>query len=288
MHTLDLLTATLGRPIALWREGSRRHTNAAIARWQHEGGRIDFELYDAVQVIFNVSGGHNVELRFPDGGRIRRAMSAGSVGLNYPGSPSGVTVDAPADTLQIVLSLDLIHRITGKAADPVEKVVLSSLRTLQAIAVQALVAFRSSPECSIELATIARRAARLFSTEAPIRKGRTAALVPAKRQRVDELISARLSADPCKAPTLRELADVAELSVHHFVKSFQRSEGLTPHAYVNVRRIDRALTLILSDDERVSGIADAMGFSSPAHFVNAFRKQLGVTPGALRAAARSV
>ena len=102
------------------------------------------------------------------------------------------------------------------------------------------------------------------------------------------MISARLKADPCTAPTLRELADATELSVHHFVKAFSRSEGLTPHAYLNVRRIDRALMLVLSGNERVGDIADAIGFSSPAHFVAAFRKQLGVTPGALRAAVRSV
>ena len=287
MHTLDSLTATLGNPITLWRQGNSRHANAAIARWQHKGGRIDFELCDAVQVIFNVSGGHNVELRFHNGGSIVREMSAGSVGLNYPGWPSGVTVGAPADTLQIVLSLDLIHEITGKAADPLG-INLTSLRSFQAIAVQALVAFRRSPEYNRELATIARRAARLLSTEQTIPKGRTAALVPAKRQLVDDLISARLHADPCTAPTLRELADAAELSVHHFVKAFHGSAGITPHAYVNVRRIDRALTLILGEDERVSDVADAMGFASPAHFVNAFRKQLGVTPGALQAAARSV
>ena len=50
--------------------------------------------------------------------------------------------------------------------------------------------------------------------------------------------------------------------------------------------MDLALDSLLQPAARVDWIAGQTGFSSPAHFVSAFRRRLGVTPpGALRNAA---
>ncbi|BDG74421.1 hypothetical protein Rmf_43500 [Roseomonas fluvialis] len=59
-------------------------------------------------------------------------------------------------------------------------------------------------------------------------------------QRVAEYIDAHL-AGPL---TLAELADVAAVSRYHFARMFTRAVGLTPHAYVQSRRMDRARTAL--------------------------------------------
>ena len=95
----------------------------------------------------------------------------------------------------------------------------------------------------------------------------------------------RLRADGCGPLALGELAQAAGLSVHHFVKAFHQTEARTPYAGVLARRVDLALALLLRPQARVDWIAGQTGFSSPALFVSAFRRCLGVTPGAQRDAA---
>jgi AraC family transcriptional regulator len=59
-------------------------------------------------------------------------------------------------------------------------------------------------------------------------------------RRVIEYLEANLG----RAVTVRELAYVAELSTHHFVRIFQKSLGLTPYQYLLERRVERAKELL--------------------------------------------
>jgi AraC-like DNA-binding protein len=55
-------------------------------------------------------------------------------------------------------------------------------------------------------------------------------------------------------------------------------------AYVKERRLERIRELILSSDDkpRFAGLAESHGFSSAAHFSQAFRERFGCTPGEVR------
>ena len=68
-------------------------------------------------------------------------------------------------------------------------------------------------------------------------------------------------------------------------RAFSGFVGQTPHAYVVAKRIDRARTLIDTDDAPLAEIAAATGFSSQSHMTTVFKQHLGRTPGALRRAA---
>jgi AraC family transcriptional regulator len=83
-----------------------------------------------------------------------------------------------------------------------------------------------------------------------------------------------------------ELADAANLSLHHFIKVCRQSEGLTPHALLMQKRIERAIELLLNRRAAVDEVAMLVGFASSSHFVSAFRRLVGVTPASLRRAAR--
>lgn len=78
--------------------------------------------------------------------------------------------------------------------------------------------------------------------------------------------------------SLRELSDLVGINRMHFVAQFKAATGITPHAYVLQRRIRAARPLLLGRTLSVEAVALAVGFRSPAHFANVFRKLVGETP----------
>ena len=81
---------------------------------------------------------------------------------------------------------------------------------------------------------------------------------------------------------LASLASVAAMSVYHFARRFKETVGMSPHAYVLSRRLDRAQQMLRRRDRSLADIAVACGFSSQAHFTTAFRSAFGATPDKYR------
>jgi AraC family transcriptional regulator len=93
-------------------------------------------------------------------------------------------------------------------------------------------------------------------------------------RRVTEYLEANLE----RALTLRELADVAELSTHHFLRMFKRTLGLTPYQYLIERRVERAKELLHDQTASLAEIGLSTGFCSQSHFTCAFHRVVGITP----------
>jgi AraC family transcriptional regulator len=83
---------------------------------------------------------------------------------------------------------------------------------------------------------------------------------------------------------LAELSEVAGLSRMHFATQFRQATGYPPYAYILRRRILRAQELLLDPDASIVDVALHMGFSSQAHFTEAFRRAVGETPARWRRA----
>lgn len=83
--------------------------------------------------------------------------------------------------------------------------------------------------------------------------------------------------------TLADLAALAGLSEFHFQRAFRTRLGLSPHAYVEARRIARAEALIAAG-EPLAEVAVACGFSHHSHLTRIFRAHRGVNPSVWRAA----
>jgi len=79
-----------------------------------------------------------------------------------------------------------------------------------------------------------------------------------------------------------DLAAVVELSAGHFARSFKRTFGLSPHAFVMQRRLELATQYMLQTDDALSDIALRCGFTDQAHLSNHFRQATGETPAAWR------
>ncbi|WP_229709157.1 AraC family transcriptional regulator [Silvimonas iriomotensis] len=104
-------------------------------------------------------------------------------------------------------------------------------------------------------------------------------LAPHMRRRLLEYIDSHLDA----TLTLGELASQVALSEFHFARAFRDSFGMPPHAWLTMRRLDRARQLLRHNDLPLVDVAAACGFADASHFSNRFRAVLGASPSQYRA-----
>lgn len=81
---------------------------------------------------------------------------------------------------------------------------------------------------------------------------------------------------------LLQLANIANMSVYHFIRQFRRVTGTTPHKYVLDHRISLAQAMLRRNALSIIDIGEKSGFSSHSHFANTFRRLVGTTPTAYR------
>lgn len=77
---------------------------------------------------------------------------------------------------------------------------------------------------------------------------------------------------------MKDLADIMCMSVDHFTRIFKLVNGMTPNQYIQLKRIERAQTLMLLSDMSVKEIAEEVGVPNLSQFSKLFRKHLGVSP----------
>ena len=103
-------------------------------------------------------------------------------------------------------------------------------------------------------------------------------LSPAALQRVQVFIEANLG----DAIHVHGLAARAALSPYHFARAFKTSVGVTPRAFVEQRRIERAKQLLTESDRSIASIAVDTGFGTQSRLTFVFKRQVGFTPAVYR------
>jgi len=83
-----------------------------------------------------------------------------------------------------------------------------------------------------------------------------------------------------------DLCALVQRSESHFARSFKRTFGKSPHAFVMRRRVELAARYMLRTDAQLCDIALRCGFADQAHMCNHFRQSVGETPAAWRRAQR--
>jgi AraC-like DNA-binding protein len=81
-----------------------------------------------------------------------------------------------------------------------------------------------------------------------------------------------------------DLARAAGLSRAHFSREFRRTFGVSPHAYLLTRRLERAAALLRTTDNSVAEICLAVGLQGLGSFTTSFKRAYGKTPTEYRAA----
>ncbi len=133
-------------------------------------------------------------------------------------------------------------------------------------------------------------------------------LTPADSARIaSDVLLALAQANPCSAEPDRDaleaacdylihrisqpvdIADAARsvgFSREHLTRLFRRRLGIAPAAWLRRERLLQADLLLRSGMRPLAAIAQRCGFATTSHFVHAFRKRFGTTPGQLRGGQR--
>ncbi len=87
---------------------------------------------------------------------------------------------------------------------------------------------------------------------------------------------------PDESHTLAAMARESHLSSYHFLRTFRRLTGVTPHQYVLRARLRAAATRLVAESHMIIDVALDSGFSDLSNFNRAFRAEFGVSPRAYR------
>ena len=78
---------------------------------------------------------------------------------------------------------------------------------------------------------------------------------------------------------LDNIADEAFFSKFHFIRQFKNIYGKTPHQYLTVTRIEKAMQFLRTGIP-VTDVCFAVGFESLSSFSGLFKRIVGLTPSA--------
>jgi AraC family transcriptional regulator len=109
----------------------------------------------------------------------------------------------------------------------------------------------------------------------------TAAL-PDATARVARLVRA-IDRQPDAAISVNGLARAAGLSPYHFLRTFERVTGVTPHQFVLRTRLREAARRLATEHGRILDVALDCGFGDVSNFNRMFRSEFGVSPRQFRA-----
>ncbi|MEG1579696.1 MAG: AraC family transcriptional regulator [Bacteroidaceae bacterium] len=78
--------------------------------------------------------------------------------------------------------------------------------------------------------------------------------------------------------TVEQLAQKMFLSTDYFTKVFKRVLGISPNAYIQMKRVERAQTLLLTSSLSIQEVADKVGVPSLPQFSRLFTKLVNCSP----------
>lgn len=78
--------------------------------------------------------------------------------------------------------------------------------------------------------------------------------------------------------TIEDLADHAGVSASYLSRLFKQELGISVSDYIREKKIEKAQNLLKYCDYSLVDIANYLSFSSQSHFIQAFKKHVGMTP----------
>lgn len=82
--------------------------------------------------------------------------------------------------------------------------------------------------------------------------------------------------------TLKELAEVSNMSTSYFSQLFKKLNGFSTWDYIISRRVEMAQRMLLASNESIYNISLRCGFNNTTNFYKAFKKVTGVSPSVYR------
>lgn len=121
----------------------------------------------------------------------------------------------------------------------------------------------------------------LLLSEAPIQPEEEAYL-PRGQEKLIRHLRDHIVSDELHYSSLQELADEHRISVSFLQKSFKQVYGMPVYQYLKTYRLEKAAAALRGTSRSVTKIAVDAGYTNPAKFSEAFRKQYGKSPSEYR------
>jgi AraC-like DNA-binding protein len=99
--------------------------------------------------------------------------------------------------------------------------------------------------------------------------------------RIREIID-YIGRNPAIPDENKELAEKVKMAANSFARLFKENIGITPHAYINQIRIDKACDLLHHTNNSLERIAELCGFFDRYHLSKSFKKTMHVSPAEYR------
>jgi len=87
--------------------------------------------------------------------------------------------------------------------------------------------------------------------------------------------------------SIQELADEVGWSQRHFIRSFHRELGLTPHKLARITRFNAALPDLRGGRDGGANLAAKHGYADQSHLIREVREFTGATPTSLPRSGRT-
>ena len=229
-----------------------------------------------------------VEWRIAGSSLKQRSMQPGEIGITAKDTPVWGRCFAPSDILIISFSPNLLNAAVADAASSakVELQALQHTRDRKIRAIGSLLETEVRAGCPTGRLygeflgmALAAHVLRTYAVFPPRTVEYRGGLPKYQLRHVVDHIQANLAQDN----SLQALADLANVSLFHFCRSFKQSTGQSPHRYILQLRIEEAQRLLKKTTLAISDVANRLGFSDQSHFTMVFRRLVGTTPARWRA-----
>jgi AraC family transcriptional regulator len=229
------------------------------------------EQHNAVRIAIVLSGtfqyrsGNSRDLLTPG------SLLLGNCGQSFECSHEHATGDR---SLSFGYSRERFEELTQRSSIEFRRHRLPVLRELAPSVARAFAGACSWEEMSV---TLAPQVFALASTEErPVREA------PRNAEAAVTRLVRAIDRNPMAPFRLQSLARAARLSPFHFLRTFQRITGVTPHQYLLRSRLRAAAVRLHGNAAKVIDVALDAGFGDVSNFNRAFRAEFGVSPRAYR------
>ncbi|HEY6511394.1 MAG TPA: helix-turn-helix transcriptional regulator [Burkholderiaceae bacterium] len=287
--------AQVATPIFLI-EAKREHGLSA-AGWRLGGHGLEREPISHHVLSYHPHSGATMT-RTVDGVHLRKALRPGAVTLARATDRVQFSWDSPLDVVHIYIHPESVQRFADEhllCGTPVRlddffcidepwlagyfQMLASERESIDSRVSPAMAQFLDASE-PLLLDRLIRCHSNLKDATPP-RPDHTARpnpLRPTVMRRIEEHVCAHLP----EVIHLTALAEIANMSVDHFLRSFRAAAGTTPHRYILGLRLAKASSMLRETVAPIAVIAAQCGFQSASHFSVAFSDRFGMRPSHYR------
>jgi AraC family transcriptional regulator len=236
-------------------------------------------------IVLVTEGVCDIEGRYH--GRWRKAhYSAGSLGMTAPGEEVSLRWSGSTQhkTLQLHLPPDVIDDALGELSRANQKrpEMPHRLLAVDPMIEQAMLGLAGAMAANAP-DLYAETAANFLAMHLVVRHGDCrVALPPARDDRRLRRVEAFMRENLGAPLSLADMAREAGVSRFHLLRIFKNAYGETPLRSLTRIRMEEAQRRLEQGGESIGQIAFACGYGNPGHFAAAFRRVVGVAPGAWR------